>query len=52
MRLSRLCGLHTLSANLLFPGKYALNIDALNKEAFYNKVRKEPYATDGYLNGL
>lgn len=42
----------TLSASLLFSGKYATSFDKLAKQTFYNKVRKEPFRADGYLDGV
>lgn len=43
----------TLSASLLFSGKYRTSLDGMRREMFYNTVRKSNYApaTD-YLDGL
>lgn len=42
----------TLSQNLLFSGKYATSFDALQRNVFYNRVRKNPHDASGYLDGL
>ena len=42
----------TLSSSLLFSMKYAVSLDALRKESFYNNVKLSDYACDGYLDGL
>lgn len=43
----------TLSSSLLFSGKYANNLEELNKQTFYNTVRKNDYETaSDYLDGL
>ena len=42
----------TLSSSLLFSMKYAVSLDALRKESFYNNVKLSDYASDGYLDGL
>ncbi|MGK7648431.1 DNA adenine methylase [Capnocytophaga sp. G1920] len=42
----------TLSANLLFSGKYATTFEALAKDGFYAKVTQTPYNADGYLAGV
>ena len=42
----------TLSANLLFSGKYATTFEALAKDGFYAKVTQTPYNADGYLKGV
>lgn len=39
----------TLSANLLFSGKYATSLEALTKDGFYAKITQTPYNADGYL---
>ena len=39
----------TLSANLLFSGKYATSLEALAKDGFYAKITQTPYNADGYL---
>lgn len=43
----------TISSSLLFSMKYCMNLKDLQKESFYNKIRKQDYplCTD-YLNGL
>ena len=41
----------TLSANLLFSGKYATNLQNLAKDSFYSKIAQTPYNADGYLTG-
>jgi len=42
----------SLSSSLLFSQKYALSYDQMSKEGFYNRVRKDGYNVDGYLDGL
>lgn len=42
----------TLSANLLFSGKYATTLEALLKEGFYSKITQTPYNAEGYLTGV
>lgn len=42
----------TLSANLLFSGKYATGLEALAKDGFYAKISQTPYNADGYLAGV
>jgi 16S rRNA G966 N2-methylase RsmD len=42
----------TLSSSLLFSMKYALSIEELEKNTFYNCVRKANYSVTGYLDGL
>lgn len=42
----------TLSASLLFSGKYATCLEELMKHTFYNTVRTSDYSADGYLDGL
>lgn len=42
----------TLSANLLFSGKYATNLQNLAKDGFYSKLAQTPYNADGYLAGV
>ena len=39
----------TLSANLLFSGKYATSLEALAKDGFYAKITQTPYNANGYL---
>ena len=41
----------TLSANLLFSGKYATTLQAFTKDGFYAKVTQTPYNANGYLAG-
>ena len=43
----------TISSSLLFSMKYCMNLKDLQKESFYNNIRKQDYSlcTD-YLNGL
>ena len=42
----------TLSSSLLFSMKYAVSLDALRKESFYNNVKMSDYVCEGYLDGL
>ncbi len=43
----------TLSASLLFSGKYATSMEQLEKETFYNRVRKSDIdCSSDYLEGL
>lgn len=42
----------TLSSSLLFSGKFANNYADLEKETFYNCVKKSDYSVDDYLVGL
>lgn len=42
----------TLSSSLLFSGKYALNLEELGKQSFYNNLRLSDYRCGGYLDGL
>lgn len=42
----------TLSANLLFSGKYALSLEEFKKHTLYNCVKKSPYQAEGYLLGV
>lgn len=42
----------TLSANLLFSGQYVTTYKALEKQTFYNTVRKSDYSAEGYLDGV
>lgn len=42
----------TLSSSLLFSGKYARNLEELEKQNLYNKIRRSDYRCDGYLDGL
>ena len=42
----------TLSASLLFSGKYATNFKEMTKDAFYNRIKLNDYVIDGYLEGV
>ena len=43
----------TLSSSIMFSMKYCTNIDDLEKQGIYNRVRRGDFATcDGYLDGL
>lgn len=42
----------TLSANLLFSGKYALSLEDFKKQTLYHCVKKSPYQAEGYLQGV
>lgn len=42
----------TLSSSLLFSGKYALDLEELGKQSFYNNLRLSDYRCGGYLDGL
>lgn len=42
----------TLSASLLFSGKYATNFKELTKDTFYNRVKVNDYSVGGYLEGV
>lgn len=42
----------TISASLLFSGKYVMDLDQLSKETFYNKVKVTDYDATGYLEGV
>lgn len=42
----------TLSSSLLFSGKFAKSYQELEKETFYNCIKKSEYNVDGYLDGL
>ncbi len=42
----------TLSASLLFSGKYATSFDELRKNGLYNTIKQTDYSADNYLNGL
>jgi methylase of polypeptide subunit release factors len=42
----------TLSASLLFSMKYKKSFLGFQKNSMYNCVRRDDYATDGYLTGL
>ncbi|MFT4062203.1 MAG: DNA adenine methylase [Edaphocola sp.] len=42
----------TLSANILFSGKYVDDLPTLRKETFYNCLRQGEYGAEGYLQGV
>ena len=42
----------TLSASLLFSMKYVQSYDEIKSETLYNRIKKEDYNADGYLDGL
>ena len=42
----------SLSASLLFSGKYANNYEELAKESFYNSVRTKDFSAVDYLDGV
>jgi hypothetical protein len=44
----------TLSASLLFPGKYVMDFKELSRAGLYNRVKQSDYPVnlDGYLAGL
>lgn len=42
----------TLSANILFSGKYMMNFEQLECQTFYNVMRKADYNADGYLSSV
>ena len=42
----------SLSASLLFSGKYATSLKGLEKDNLYNCVIKTPYSSEGYLHGV
>lgn len=42
----------TLSASVLFSGKYATNFEQMQKQTMYNVVRTTGYVCDGYIDGL
>ena len=42
----------TVSSSLLFSMKYALSLEEMKKQTFYNCVRQSDYDTTGYLDGL
>jgi len=42
----------TLSSNLVFSGKYVLDLEALKKEGGYNKITQKSYSAKGYLDGV
>ncbi len=42
----------TLSASVLFSGKYATNFEQMQKHTMYNVVKMTGYVCDGYIDGL
>ena len=42
----------TLSSNLLFTMNYAHNFDEFRKSSLYNRLRKDDYDVEGYLDGV
>ena len=42
----------TVSSSLLFSMNYAEDLQSLQKQTFYNCVKKNPYNASGYLEGL
>jgi len=42
----------TLSASLLFSGKYVTDYTSLQKQTFYNTIKKTDYQTTGYLQDV
>ena len=42
----------TLSASILFSGKYATTLEELQKHTLYNTPRQSDYDAEGYLDGL
>lgn len=42
----------TISSSLLFTGRYANNLDELEKQTLYNNVKKNRYDASGYLDGI
>lgn len=42
----------TLSASILFSGRYVSNFEELKKATLYNKVSKNKYNATGYVDGL
>lgn len=42
----------TLSASVLFSGKFATNYDELAANTFYNRIKMTPYDATGYLEGV
>ncbi len=42
----------TLSANLLFSGKYATNFNEFSSNTFYNRIILHSYTADGYLDNI
>ncbi len=42
----------TLSASLLFSGRYRVDLAGFLGETFYNQIKRNDYHVDGYLNGI
>ncbi len=42
----------TLSASILFSGKYATSFEELKKNGLYNTIKQSDYSADHYLDGL
>ena len=42
----------TLSSSVLFSMNYATNLEELEKQTLYSKVRQSDYKADGYLDGV
>lgn len=42
----------TIGSSLLFSGKYAKSFAELEKQTFYNCLKRTDYVVDGYLDGL
>lgn len=42
----------TLSSSILFSAKYVLSYEALEKETFYNNIKKQNYDASNYLDGV
>lgn len=42
----------TLSSSLMFSGKFAKNYAELERETFYNNMKKSDYVTEDYTDGL
>ncbi len=42
----------TLSASILFSGKYATNLEQMQRQTMYNVVKTTGYVCNGYIDGL
>ena len=42
----------TLSASIVFSGRYVTSLAEIQKDTLYNTLRQSDYAADGYLDGL
>lgn len=42
----------TLSASLVFSGRFATDFEDLVKECFYNMIKQKDYEAEGYLEGV